>query len=270
MKRKTTKRVAKKKGRRRTAVAKRRTAARPKRKPARKPRRVKRKASPKRSSGVRQRKKRTAKPARARARRTKPKAAKRAKTAASKRAATTKRPTTRTTAPPGASLERTGLARATRLGAAPVAPLPQPQPGSVEALVPLVEDELRGRGDDAPDPEVVRTLATAGSGYRKGPGADPPFPIPVDIDERVAEGFVERYWVGDRSGDPDLEGERRTTARQWVRFTLDQAGPAGATPTVVATLAAVALGSWKPNQDPLALLNVYADAVAGYYGAGLS
>jgi hypothetical protein len=193
---------------------------------------------------------------RAGARRTKPKAAKRTKVTAAKRAATAKHATTR-------------LTRATPL-AAPVAPLPPPQPGRVEALVPLVEDELRRRGEDPPDPEVVNALATAGSGYRKGPGTDPPFRIPVDIDERVAEGFVERYWVGDRSGDPDLEGERRATARQWVRFNLDQAGRAGATPTVIATLAGVALGTWKPNQDPLALLNVYADAVAGYYRAGLS
>jgi len=236
------KRIAKKKGRRKAAVAKRRTAARPKRKAARTPRRVKRKASPKRPGGARRMKKRAG------ARRTKPKAA--------KRTATAKHATTR-------------LTRATPL-AAPVAPLPPPQPGSVDALVPLVEDDLRGRGEDPPDPEVVNALATAGSGYRKGPGADPPFRIPVDIDERVAAGFVEYYWIGDRSPGPDRKGERETDARQWIRFNFEQIGPADATPTAIATLAAVALGVWKPNGDLLAQLKVYADAVAGWYRAGLS
>jgi hypothetical protein len=32
----------------------------------------------------------------------------------------------------------------------------------------------------------------------------------------------------------------------------------------------VALGVWKPNEDLLAQLKVYADAVAGWYRAGLS
>src|SRR5262245_60461589 len=256
MKRKTTKRVAKKKRRRKATVAKRRTA-RPKRRAARTSRRVKRKVSPKRPGGARRRQKRTAKPARAAgARRTKPKAAKRTTTAASKRAEAAKPATTR-------------LARATPL-AAPVAPLPPPQPGSVEALVPLVEDELSRRGEDPPDPEVVSALATAGSGYRKGPGADPPFGIPVDIDERVAEGFVEYYWIGDRSPGPDRKAERETDARQWIRFNLEQLGPADATPTAIATLAAVALGVWQPNEDLLAQLKIYADAVAGWYRARLS
>src|SRR5262249_48164254 len=135
----------------------------------------------------------------------------------------------------------------------------------VEALIPLVEDELRRRGDDPPDPEVVSALATAGAGYRKGPGADPPFGFPVDIDQRGAEGFVEHYWVGDRSPGPDRKGERQTDARQWVRFSLEQIGPAGASPTAIATLAAVALGAWRPNEDPLAQLKIYAGLVAGWY-----
>jgi len=148
-------------------------------------------------------------------------------------------------------------------------PLPPPQPGSAGALIPLIEDELRRRGEDQPDPGVVQALATAGAGYRKGPGADPPFRFPVDLDERVAEGFVEYYWVGDRSPGPDRKGERQTDARQWIRFNLEQIGPADATATAVATLAAVALGVWKPNEDLLAQLKVYADFLAGWYRAGL-
>jgi hypothetical protein len=152
--------------------------------------------------------------------------------------------------------------------AAPAAaPVAAPPPGSVEALGVLVEDELRRRGDDTPDAAVVHALATAAAGYREGPAADPPFDVPVDIDERVAEGFVERYWVGDRSPGPDRAGEREMTARQWVRFNLDQAGPAGTSDATVAALAAVALGAWRPNLDPLARLNVYADLVAGWYRA---
>jgi hypothetical protein len=169
------------------------------------------------------------------------------------------------------SLEATGLTRAAPRAAAGVAPLPPPaQPGSVEALIPLVEDDLGKRGEDQPDPEIVRALATAGAGYRKGPAADPPIRIPVDIDERVAEGFVEYYWAGDRSPGPDRKGERQTAARQWIRFNLEQIGPAGTSPTAIATLAAVALGIWKPNEDPLAQLNVYSDIVAGWYRAGVS
>jgi hypothetical protein len=264
MKRKTTKRAAKKKVRRKASVAKRRTTAPRKRAVARTRRRVKRRGAPKKPGAARRTKPKSAKPGRpARARRTKPKAAKRSKPAATKQAATTKRAS--------ASAVRTpGTARVAHSTPAAAALLRPAAPGGVAALVPLVEDELRRRGDDPPDPEVVSALATAGAGYRKGPGADPPFRIAIDVDERVAEGFVERYWEGDRSADPDRQGERRTTARQWVRFNLDQAGPAGATPTVIATLAAVALGAWKPNQDPLAQLNIYADAVAGWYRAGLS
>jgi hypothetical protein len=143
-----------------------------------------------------------------------------------------------------------------------------PPSGSVGALIPHVEDELRVRGEDPPDPEVVNALAIAGAGYREGPAADPPFDIPVDLDDRVAEGFVERYWIGDRSPGPDRKGERETTARHWVRFNLDQAGPAGVSSGTVAALAAVALGAWQPNIDPLAKLNIYADLVAGWYRGG--
>jgi hypothetical protein len=168
------------------------------------------------------------------------------------------------------SLEATRVARGAPLEAAGVARVPPPRPGSVEALIPLVEDELGKRGEDQPDPEVERALATVGAGYRMGPGADPPFRIPVDVDERVAEGFVEYYWVGDRSPGPDRKGERQSDARQWIRFNLEQIGPADAPPTAIATLAAVALGVWKPNEDPLAQLKVYADSVAGWYRAGLS
>src|SRR5262249_11954975 len=89
-------------------------------------------------------------------------------------------------------------------------------------------------------------------------------------DERVAAGFVEYYWIGDRSPGPDRKGERETDARQWIRFNFEQIGPADATPTAIATLAAVALGVWKPNGDLLAQLKVYADAVAGGCRAGPS
>jgi hypothetical protein len=138
----------------------------------------------------------------------------------------------------------------------------------VDALVPHIERELRRRGEDFPDPEVVKALATAGAGYRKGPGSDPPFRIAADVDGRVAEGFVEFFWIGDRSPGLDRKGERQADARLQVRFNLDQAGPAGTSATAVATLAAVALGVWKPNEDMLATLRVYANQIAGYYRAG--
>jgi hypothetical protein len=142
-----------------------------------------------------------------------------------------------------------------------------PPAGRVEALIPHVEDELRRRGEEAPDPEVVNALATAGAGYREGPAADPPFDIPVDLDARVAEGFVERYWVGEHSPGPDRR-DHEMPARQTIRFNLDQVGPPGVSAGTVDTLAAVALGTWRPGLDPLAQLNVYANLVAGWYRAG--
>src|SRR5262249_60876438 len=86
---------------------------------------------------------------------------------------------------------------------------------------------------------------------------------PVAWAERAGGGLVEYYGMGDRSPGPDRKGEREPDARQWIRFNFEQIGPADATPTAIATLAAVALGVWKPNGDLLAQLKVYADAVAG-------
>jgi hypothetical protein len=282
MKRKTTKRASTKKKGRKKAPARPRATARPKRKAARTTRRakrktVKRKAVRRKPATARRRKARRAKPSRSAATRRKPRrTAKRATPAAKKRAtaakprrpAVKKRPTPRAVpvraaeAVPQPVRPREPVGTMRELNFAP------PPSGSVEALIPHIEDELRRRGEDAPDPEVVRALATAGAGYRQGPAADPPFDIPVDLDERVAEGFVERYWVGEHSPGPDRKGERETTARHWVRFNLDQVGAAGVSSATVAALAAVALGAWQPNLEPLEKLNVYADLVAGWYRAG--
>jgi hypothetical protein len=277
MKRKTTKRAATKKKGRKKALAKRRATARPKRKAARTTPRAKRKPVRRKATTARRRKARSAKPSRSAATRRKPRrAAKRAKPAARKRAtaakperrpAVAKRPSPRrspvgaaeATAQPVRRLEPVGTTRELNFAPPPV--------GSVEALIPHVEDELRRRGDDPPDPEVVNALATAGAGYREGPAVDPPFDIPVDIDARVAEGFVERYWVAEHSPGPDRR-DHEMAARETVRSNLDQVGPAGVSTTAIDTLAAVALGTWRPGLDPLPQLNIYANLVAGWYRAG--
>jgi hypothetical protein len=113
----------------------------------------------------------------------------------------------------------------------------------------------------------VNELATAGAGYREGPAADPPFHIPVDLDARVAEGFVERYWVGEHSPGPERR-DRKMNARAMIQSNFDQIGPPGVPRAAVDTLAAVALGVWRPGLEPLAQLHVYANLVAGWYRAG--
>jgi hypothetical protein len=115
-------------------------------------------------------------------------------------------------------------------------------------LVPFVEPELRKRLGATPDPEVVEALATAGAGYRKGPGADPPIDVPVNADEAVAEGFVERYWIGRNPSDPDRR-EERPEAEIWAGFNLQQLGLGRVGATIRAALAALALGVWNPLSE---------------------
>src|SRR5262249_27867268 len=144
---------------------------------------------------TRRRKAKSAKPSRSAATRRKPRrAAKRAKPAARKRATATKAKRATATKPkrrpvaPKRPTPRAAPVRAAAAAPQPVRPLETigttgqlnfapPPSGSVAALIPHVEDELRVRGEDPPDPEVVNALATAGAGYRQGPAADPPFDI---------------------------------------------------------------------------------------------
>jgi hypothetical protein len=150
----------------------------------------------------------------------------------------------------------------------PGAPLVAPDFSEhLRTLIEEVEDEFRRRGDPAPDPEVVRTLAVFAAGYRKGPAADPPFDVPFDIDERVAEAVVERYLIGAR---PDIERRDRVRdVRTWVGFNVAQLGLGDVGETARKTLASLALGLWNPlseRNEPKPIV----DYVVARYRDGLS
>ena len=130
-----------------------------------------------------------------------------------------------------------------------------------------VATELRRRGEAAPSPDLVRTIATVGAGYRRGPATDPPWPTALDLDERVAEGLVTLYWVGDRRPGPDRRIERRTAAR-WVDFNLEQYDLAVG-PAVRDTLASLALGAWRPGLDMKTQVKLLVNLVVRWFRDGL-
>ena len=135
------------------------------------------------------------------------------------------------------------------------------------ALARFVEAELRRRGGRSPAPDVVQTIATVAAGYRAGPGANPPWPMAIDLDARVVEGLVDVYWVGDRLPDPERR-DVRAGARTWAGYNLTQFGLAGGA-TVRNTLAAIALGAWQPG-EPKTKVKPLVDLVAGWYKRGAS
>lgn len=81
------------------------------------------------------------------------------------------------------------------------------------------------------------------------------------LDERVVEGLVDAYRVGDRRSDPD-----RRDARTWAGFDL-ALYRLDSTATTRNTLAAIALGAWRPGE---AKAKALVSLVAGWYRAGLT
>ena len=135
-------------------------------------------------------------------------------------------------------------------------------------LASEVEAALRAGGYDPPDRDVVATIAAVGTGYRKGPAADPPIPIAFDVDAEVADALVDRYVDGDRPSELD-----RTVHRPSVRATVDMnVGQLGleAGETARATLTSLALGSWDPARDEVAKRNAIAGFIVRWYGEGLA
>jgi hypothetical protein len=174
---------------------------------------------------------------------------------------TAKRKTRRATATGRPKRAAPAAARARRVLARGVAAL------DAAALLRRVEAELRRRGDGSPAAAVIRTIAAVAAGYRGGPGANPPWPVAIDLDLRVVEGLVEVYWVGDRLPDPERR-DVRGQARTWAGYDLAQFNLAGGA-TARNTLAAIALGAWRPG-EPKTKVKPLVNLVAEWYRAGLS
>jgi hypothetical protein len=184
-----------------------------------------------------------------------------------------KRRTTRAKKPAGAakrsrkSATRAGNTRRARQRPRAAIPEAAAIGGRWSRIGPHVTRALRAGGWANPDPEVVRTIAAVTAGYRQGPASDP-FPTTFDGDGAVADAFIRFYSLGTRSPGPDRRS-RQPIVRRTVTFNLRQLG-IEASRTVRDTLAAIALGVWRPGLDEVARLNGLASFLVPWYRTGLA